>query len=95
MKKFFLLVIFLISTSCINLGRMGCLSETSNYDRNTAQSYYESFGVAMVNNQTFYRVRKLFNCEYRGGDLIYSYKTLWGTKYILVRRGLAVTYAEE
>ena len=92
MKKFFL-AIFLFCSSCAGIGGFDCFSP-SEYDKNTAQSYYETFGTSMVSSVTHNKVKKKFGCHYRAGDKIYAYQTFWGVKYILVRHGHAVTYVE-
>lgn len=73
---------------------MACM-RPSEYDVNTAQSYYKSFGAVLVSNQEHERLRKKFICDYRAGDLIYVYSTFFDKKYILVRYGQAITYLEE
>jgi hypothetical protein len=92
MKKF-LLAVFLLFSACEGMENFGCLNP-SEYDKNTAQSYYDTFGTMKVSTTVHNKVRKKFACYYRSGDKIYAYDTLWGTKYILVRRGVAVTYVE-
>lgn len=90
MKKF-LLAVLLLCSSCV--GEMACLSP-SEYDRNTAQEYYDTLGTYRVSEAVHNKVRKKFSCYYHAGDEIYAYKTFWDTKYVLVRRDKAVTYVE-
>lgn len=92
MKKF-ILAAFLLISSCTGFEGFGCLAP-SDYDKNTAQSYYDTFGTSLVSDATHNKVRKKFTCYYRGGDKIYAYKTFWDTKYILVRRGEVITYVD-
>ena len=92
MKKLFLLLLLIVS-SCAGFDHFGCM-HPSEYDRNTAQSYYDAFGTYKVRNDFHNKVRKKFSCYYRAGDKIYAYNTFWGTKYILVRHGHAITYVE-
>ncbi len=94
MKNFFVLSILLLSTSCLNSAAMSCFGGPSEYDRSTAQSYYDTWGTSLVSNVTHRKIAKMLPCEYRAGDQIYAYKTLWDTKYLLVRRGKAITYVE-
>ncbi|MBM3580332.1 MAG: hypothetical protein FJX34_06145 [Alphaproteobacteria bacterium] len=93
MKKIFFLLPLLLS-SCVGFDRMTCM-RPSEYDVNTAQSYYDSFGAVLVSNQEHERLRKKFICNYRAGDQIYIYQTFFNKKYILVRYGQAITYIEE
>ncbi len=92
MKKL-LLTAFLFISSCVGMNGFGCLGP-SDYDRNTAQEYYDTIGTSLVSDALHNKVRKKFSCYYRAGDKIYAYKTLWGVKYILVRYGQAITYVE-
>ena len=93
MKKLSL-ILLLLSSSCANINGISC-SAPSEYDQNIAQSYYESFGNSRE-RMSEEKARKLFGCNYRKyTDSIYSYKTLWGKKFILVRYDKAVTYVEE
>lgn len=92
MKKFSL--IFLLFISSCSLGGMSCIWP-SEYDKNVAQSYYESFSSYRVDVQTHERLRKKFTCYYRAGDEIYAYSTFLGTKYILVRGQEAITYIDD
>ena len=94
MKKLSL-ILLLLSAGCVGIDGLIC-SEPSEYERNTAQSYYDSFGV--------YRARlsetqalKLFGCNYyKTSDYIYYYEPYFGKKkYILVRYNKVITYAEE
>jgi hypothetical protein len=95
MKKI-LPFLLLILASCRSFGGMSCISP-SLYDRNMAQSYYDSFSSYRADAETTERLRKIkeFQCEYRFGDRFYVYKTFIDTKYILVRYGTAITYIEE
>jgi hypothetical protein len=93
MKKLFILFLLPLF-SCISIDRAGCV-RVLEYDRNLAKSYYESWGVSVVDSETYDRVKKKFVCNYYTGDYIYSYKTFLNTKYILVHDGEAVTYIEE
>lgn len=95
MKKNLLILLF-IASSCRVSGGMSCIS-TSEYTRNMAQSYYDSFSSYLVDKKTRDRLMKIkeFQCEYRFGDKFYAYKTFLDTKYILVRYGVAITYIEE
>ena len=90
MKKFLIFFLFLAS-SCVG---MSCIPP-SEYDKNRAQSYYDSFSATLVDVKTHERIRKKFACEYRPGDDIYAYKTFLDTKYILVRYRQAISYIEE
>lgn len=92
MKKF-LFALFVFCASCEGMENLGC-SMISDYDRNTAQSYYDTFGTYKVSNENHNKIRKKFACYYRVGDEIYAYPTFWDTKYLLVRRGYAVTYVD-
>ncbi len=93
MKNFLLLLFLLLNVSCVGFENFGCMSP-SEYERNTAQSYYDTFGTSVVSDKVHNRVKKKFSCQYRSGDKIYAYETFWDTKYILVRHGAAVTYVE-
>lgn len=88
-----LLALFVFLNSCAGFENFGCM-QPSEYDRNTAQSYYNTFGTYKVSNEVNNKIRKKFSCYYRAGDKIYAYDTFWGTKYILVRYGHAVTYID-
>jgi hypothetical protein len=95
MRKFSQILALLILASCYDgSGVSNCFSWASDYDKATAQSYYETIGTSLVSDKTFNRIKPKFKCEYRTGDKIYSYSTFWDTKYILVRHGQAVTYVE-
>jgi len=84
--------IALLLSSCVDINGQYC-SSPSEYDKNTAQSYYNSFGVykAEISDD---EARKLFGCNYRSGDSIYTYSTFWGKKLILVHKKQAVTYVD-
>lgn len=92
MKKLPLCFLFFLF-SC-SFGGMSCIAP-SEYDKNAAQSYYDSFSSYLVDIRTHERLRKKFACYYRAGDDIYAYNTFLGTKYILVRRREAITYIDE
>jgi hypothetical protein len=92
MRKIPVLLLLLLS-ACV-FDHVSCIS-VSEFDRNTAKSYYPSWGATLVEKETYNRVKKKFSCNYRPSDYIYSYKTFLDTKYILVRDGEAVTYIEE
>lgn len=95
MKKYLLIAAILVTVSCANIYGKYC-ADPSEYDRNLAQSYYDSFGTwKIIDNAEKERLAKLFGCNYRRGDAVYSYSTFWGKKYILVRYGRAVTYIDE
>ncbi len=93
MKKIYL-ILFLLSTGCFSVDGLVC-SEPSEYTVNTAQSYYNSFGVYRESISKE-KAKKLFGCNYfPTTDYIYSYTPFFGKKkYILVRYNKAVTYAE-
>lgn len=93
MKYILISLLLLFLSSCVDVNGEYC-SDPGEYNKNTAQSYYDSFGVYKV-RMTPEEARKMFGCNYRRGDSIYSYSTFWGKKYILVRYGKAVTYIEE
>ncbi len=88
-----LFIILLLSSSCVSDGNGICWSP-SDYEKNTAQEYYDTFGTSRVSDAVHNKMRKKFTCHYRAGDSIYAYKTFWDTKYILVRKGKAITYVE-
>ncbi len=90
MKKLPILFLFLAS-SCTG---MSCIPP-SEYEKNLAQSYYDSFSARLVDVKTHERLMRKFACEYRAGDDIYSYKTFLDMKYILVRNREAISYVEE
>ncbi|MBU6140162.1 MAG: hypothetical protein KGP29_01210 [Proteobacteria bacterium] len=90
MKKLLILTLLSIS-SCMG---MSCIPP-SEYEKNTAQSYYDSFSATLVDVKKHEFLRKKFSCHYLPGDDIYSYKTFFGTKYILVRNREAITYLEQ
>jgi len=93
MKKFLLLPVFLLAASCYGeLGSLGC-SEPSEYEKAQAKSMYNTFGTSRVEISDI-QARKMFGCHYNDGDRIYSYKTFWGEKFILVRYGRPITYYE-
>jgi len=87
------ILLFFFCISCVDLNQFGCLAP-SDYDKSTAQSYYDTIGTSLVSDATHNKVRKKFPCYYRAGDKIYAYHTFWGVKYILVRHGEAITYVE-
>jgi hypothetical protein len=92
MKKFVLILFFFI-TSCYSINGTRC-NTPSEYDQNLAQNYYDSFGVFRA-HLTEEKARKLFGCNFhKTTDYIYSYSTLWGKKFILVRYGKVITWAE-
>ena len=91
MKKF-IFVFFLLCTSCE--GTDFSCSSPSEYNKNTAQSYYDTFGTSLVSDAEHNKIRKKFACQYRAGDKIYAYTTFWSTYYVLVRYGEAVMYVE-
>lgn len=94
--KRIVLVFFLLLGSCSFSG-MSCIPP-SEYYKNQAQSYYDSFSsYRVIDPQLHSRLRKIeeFKCYYRAGDQFYAYKTFFDTKYILVRYGTAITYIEE
>jgi hypothetical protein len=68
----------------------------SEYEKNMAQSYYDSFSSGrVIDTKLRQRLMKKFVCYYRAGDQFYAYSTFLDTKYILVRRLEAITYIEE
>lgn len=91
MKKF-IFAVFLLCTSCEGID-FSC-SSPSEYNKNTAQSYYDTFGTSLVSDAVHNKIRKKFACQYRAGDKIYAYTTFWSTYYVLVRYGEAVMYVE-
>lgn len=92
MKKLSL-ILLLLSSACVGIDGMVC-NEPTEYDRNTAQSYYESFGVYRARLSDL-EIKKLFGCNFHyTTDYIYYYDSFWGRKYILVRYNKAVTYAD-
>ncbi|MDX2082383.1 MAG: hypothetical protein SFV53_00125 [Rickettsiales bacterium] len=93
MKNFFLTMFLLFISACENVGISSCM-QPSQYYQNEAQSYYETFGTSLVSDELHQKLRKKFACYYRAGDKIYAYKTLWNTKYVLVRHGTAITYID-
>lgn len=94
MKKLFLLLL-LTSSACVGINGLVCV-DPSEYERNSAQSYYDSFG-ANLERISDEKAKELFGCNYfKTTDYIYSYKPYFGKKkFILVRDNKAVTYAEE
>ena len=103
MKKLLLIVIVLSLSSCsmvsptgmfLRSGGDGGCNNISQYNRETAESYYNTFGTyqAKISDK---EATKLFECNYEWGDRVYVYSTFWGKKYILVRSGKAVTYVDE
>jgi hypothetical protein len=90
MKKFFLAILFsgiLFSlSSCI----MPC-QQTNLIKQQEAQSMYNAFGTSVA-KMSPQEAQGLFGCYYRSGDDVYIYSTLWGEKFILARRGQAITY---
>lgn len=93
MKKYFLPLILLILSACSAVGGFGCMAP-SDYDKNTAESYYHTLGTKKVSNRLHNQIRKSFGCYYRGGDDIYAYQSFWGVKYILVRDDEPITYID-
>ncbi len=97
MQKYFLTILICLSTlvinSCNNVDGF-YWSSPSEYDRNSAQSYYNSFGTskAYISKD---KAKSLFGCNYRWTDVVYVYSTLFGKKYILVRHGEVITYADD
>jgi hypothetical protein len=91
MKKLILLAIIFLTSSCQGLSTMGCY-ERSARKINYAKEMYNTWGTALVSDMTPQRADKMFGCYYRAGDRVYSYKTLWGEKFILVRYGDPLTY---
>ncbi len=92
MKVGFLMLLLLLP-SCVDINGKYC-ADPSEYVKNEAQSYYNSFGVYKT-SMSAEKAQKLFGCNYRSGDAIYVYSALWGKKFILVRYNRAITYAEE
>ncbi len=93
MKKLSL-ILLLLTSACYEINGNYC-AQPSEYDRSTAQSYYESFGSSRE-RMSDEKAKKLFGCNFhKTTDYIYSFSTLWGKKFILVRYDNAVTYAEE
>jgi hypothetical protein len=94
-KKILLTLLFLVSSCAFN--GMSCIPP-SEYYRNEAQSYYDSFSSYKIfDKEVIKRLRsnKDFNCAYRIGDEVYAYQTFLNTKYIVVRNRKAITYIEE
>jgi hypothetical protein len=91
MKNIFLIWIVLFTVSCES---MMCMPESPKmqYD---AQSMYDTFGTVIAQNIDAKKAAKMFGCHYRFGDRVYVYTTFWDKKYILVRRGKALTYVVE
>ncbi len=95
MKKIFVILLCLSLNSCIGTSSFfggDIVSVPSERDRSDAEFYYNAFGTVLAKNVTDEEIKKLFGLYYSRGDQIYSYKTLWGEKLILVRGGRAVTY---
>lgn len=95
MKKLFVILLCLSLNSCVGTGNIfggGIASVPSERERSDAEFYYNSFGTVLAKDVTPEEIKKLFGLYYSRGDQIYSYKTLWGEKLILVRGGKAVTY---
>ena len=95
MKKVFVILLCLSFSSCIGTSSFfggNVISMPSERDRSDAEFYYNAFGTVLAKNVTEEEIQKLFSLYYSRGDQIYSYKTLWGEKLILVRGGKAVTY---
>ncbi len=71
---------------------LGC-GQISGFKAQEAQSMYNAFGTVLARGITPEEGRKMFGCHYRPAtDEIYSYKTFWGKKFILVRYGNPLTY---
>jgi hypothetical protein len=88
------LVLFFLLSSCYSIDGRFC-STPSEYTRSQAEDYYNSFGV-FRERLSDAKAKKLFGCNFnKTTDYIYSYKTFWGKKLILVRYGKAVTWAED
>ena len=95
MKKICVILLCLSFSSCIGTSDFfggNIVSMPSERDRRDAEFYYNAFGTVLAKNVTEKEIEKLFGLYYSRGDQIYSYKTLWGEKLILVRRGQAMTY---
>ncbi len=94
MKKF-LAITFLGLTACglEGQGLFGSVCYVTDAKKNTAQSYYNSFGTLQTSVSEV-EAKKLFGPCYKRNDKFFSYKTLWGEKLVLVRWGEAVTFAE-
>ncbi len=92
--RFFFLGFFFLVSACYSIDGYDC-SPISEYTRNQAESYYNSFGV-FKERMSEAKAKKLFGCHFnKKTDSIYYYKTLWDKKLILVRYGKAVTWAED
>ena len=93
MKKIFPILVLCFLASCYGeLGSIGC-PHPSEYETNQAKSMYNTFGTLRVYIPEA-QIKKMFGCHYNDGDRIYSYKTFWGEKFILVRYGRPITYYE-
>ncbi|MES2962204.1 MAG: hypothetical protein V4694_07480 [Pseudomonadota bacterium] len=93
MRKIFVISAFCLLTSCYGeLGSLGC-PYPSEYEINQAKLMYNTFGTSRVYVPDV-QAHKMFGCHYNDGDRIYSYKTFWGEKFILVRYGKPITYYE-
>lgn len=87
------LAIFLLLTSCVqSYGGVGCM-RVSATKQQRAQAMYNTFGT-VLEHKTLAEGREIFGCHFWDTDYIYSYSTLWGKKYILVRHGEVITYAD-
>lgn len=93
MKKYLLILLLVALSSCYTVDGIYCVTP-SEYDRSLAEGYYQSFS-SFRERISEVKAKKLFGCNFhRNTDAIYSYSTFWGKKYILVRYGRAVTWAE-
>jgi hypothetical protein len=94
-SKFLFIGFFLLLSACEGFDKFGCFAPT-NYDKNLAEEYYQTLGTSLLDEDSkkFKKIKKKFFCYYKKGDKIYVYKTFFGEKYILVRRGAAITYVE-
>jgi hypothetical protein len=93
MKIWVLACLFLTSCVLQNQGFFGHVCAPTESEKNTAQSYYDSFGT-MQADITEKEARQAFGACYKNWDKVYSYNTFWGEKLILVRYGEAVTFVE-
>jgi hypothetical protein len=92
MKKNSLLIIFLMLFSCIGTGGMQ-VCRAPEWKQQEAQRMYNAFGTSYVDMNPD-QMWKTFGACYRPGDQAYVYKTLWNKKYILVRYGVVIIFAE-
>ncbi len=92
MKKIIILTCFLLFSCNEMIEEFSCPSPTY-FERNKAKSLYNdvsSFRTPLSNEEA----HKIFGCQYRRGDYVYSYSRLYDTVYVLVRDKDVITYRE-